>query len=78
MILRYSRMDLEANQKNFVVAKDGRVQGFVPSLALTPKARLFFVSGAGPGLSARGSPFVLIVSLLGWCGASHDTILRPP
>ena len=36
--------------KYILGAKDGRVQGFVPSLALTLQLRLYLVFGAGKGL----------------------------
>ena len=51
----------------FLVAKDGRVQGFVPSLALTPPPRL----GAGPGLPPAAVP--LCLSTPDWDGSALPT-----
>ena len=54
------------------------MQVFVPSLALSPNTATVFCLGCQTGPFARSNPFVLIVSKLGWCRASRDTILRPP
>ena len=63
-----------STSNTFLVAKDGRVQGVRAFTCPHPAS----ATGRRTGPSARGSPLVLIDSRLGWIGASHVTILRPP
>ena len=49
--------DISCSTSNtFLVAKDGRVQGFVLSLVLTLPLQLCFVLGARPGLPPAAIP----------------------
>ena len=47
------------------------MQGFVPSLALTPAPRLSFVFGTGPGLTPAAVP--LCLSSPDWDGVALPT-----
>ena len=58
-----------------ILGREGRTGARVRAFTCPHPAS---ATGCRTGPSARGSPFVLIDFRLGWFGASHVTILRPP